>query len=121
LDGDPRYGIYLNNISDDNYFYNNYLHDYRVASVLDEGSNFFYDNPGYNYGDTEALVVGASPFTHTAGNRPETVYIKGGTVTNIVKDGRSIFTNTDKTIDLDPFRTIVTSYTAVPTMEICYR
>jgi len=48
LDGDPRYSIYLDNLSDDNYFYNNYLHDYRIASVLDDGSNFFYDNPGYN-------------------------------------------------------------------------
>ena len=121
LDGDPRYGIYLDNISNNNYFYNNYLHDYRVASVLDEGSNFFYNNPGYNYADTEILAVGVSPFTHTAGNRPETIYIKGGTVTNITKDGRSIFTNTDKTIDLDPFRTIVTTYAVVPTMEICYR
>jgi len=121
LDGDPRYGIYLDNISDNNYFYNNYLHDYRVAAVLDDGANFFYNNPGYNYRDTQLLAVEASPFTHTAGNRPETVYIKGGTVTNITKDGRSIFTNTDKTIDLDPFHVIVTTYAVAPTIEICYR
>lgn len=74
------------------------------------------NNTGYNPLGTLAITVGASPFTYTAGTSSETVYVDGGTVTSITKNGQTIATSTGRNIHLEPNESIVVTYTAAPTM-----
>jgi hypothetical protein len=74
-----------------------------------------------NRGDTSrgtaaSITVGASPFTYTAGSRPESVYITGGTVSAITIGGVNIATATGQSVQLLPGKSVTVTYTAVPTM-----
>jgi hypothetical protein len=63
------------------------------------------------------VVVGASPFTYTAGGLPETAYVVGGTVSSIVTQGVAVFANSDHTIALGPNETMQITYSVAPTMK----
>lgn len=73
------------------------------------------DNTGYAP-STAAVTVTASPFTHAAGNLPETIYIKGGTVSDVSVDGNTLFTATGCTVKLNPNQGVVVTYSVAPTM-----
>lgn len=75
------------------------------------------NNRGYNPQGTATIVVGASPFTYTAGATPEVIYIRGGTVSDISKDGRTVFVASPATIFLGPSESVVVTYSVIPTME----
>ena len=74
-------------------------------------------NIAYNPVGGSAMTVGASPYTYTAGPSPETVYVAGGTVSNLVHNGVVVFTATDKTINLGPNETLQVIYTVAPFMN----
>lgn len=85
-------------------------------------TNVIRDNLGYNPVGGAAITVGASPYTYRASSSPETVYIRGGTVSSIVVGGRTIATavisaNSPITVDLGPNETVIVTYTVLPTMD----
>jgi hypothetical protein len=59
-------------------------------------------------------VVGASPFTYTAGARPELIAVTGGTVSLITISGVNISFSTDVTFVLPPNTSAVFTYTVAP-------
>lgn len=67
-------------------------------------------------GVAAAITVTASPFTYTAGPRPESVNITGGTVSSIVMNGVTISTATNQTISLPPNVAVTVTYSSAPTM-----
>lgn len=77
------------------------------------------DNVGYNDQQTPGSIsVGASPFTYTAGNTPENIYVTGGTISSITKNsiGLSASVTGDITIPLLPGQSIIVTYAVAPTM-----
>jgi hypothetical protein len=66
---------------------------------------------------TSAITVGASPYTYTAGSTRETVYIRGGDVTDISAVGTTVFVTAPATLELPPGGSIIVTYsTTAPTM-----
>lgn len=72
---------------------------------------------GATAGATSAISVTASPFTYTAGNQYETVYISGGTVSIVAVNGTTVFTATGCTVRLAPGKAVVVTYSVLPTMN----
>lgn len=64
-----------------------------------------------------AIAVGVSPFTYTAGHTPETVYVQGGTLSQIAHNGVVVFSQTNATVHLGPNETATVTYSAAPTMN----
>jgi Pectate lyase superfamily protein len=75
------------------------------------------DNIGYNPIGPSAITVGASPFTYTAGHTPETVYVQGGTVSNISHNGTQVFAQSNATVHLEPNETVSVTYSVLPAMN----
>lgn len=69
-----------------------------------------------NSHSTSAITVSASPFTHTAGASPETVYINAGTVSLIKVGGVAVLQQTNKTVTLEPFTAVEVTYSSLPSM-----
>lgn len=64
------------------------------------------------------ITVTASPFTCTNNDfSPETLYIRGGTVSDVVKNSRTIFAVTNVAVMLEPDESVTVTYSATPTME----
>jgi hypothetical protein len=72
-------------------------------------------NKGYNPLGASSVTPGASPWTYTAGNTPETLYLRGGTVSGVVKNSQTLFTATPAQIDLMPGEATVITYSVAPT------
>lgn len=80
------------------------------------------NNKGYNPLGVAAIAVGGSPFTYTNSDYvDEAVYIDGGTVTTVVKNGITIanFAGAASHISvwLEPEEALTVTYTAAPTMN----
>src|SRR5207245_347838 len=74
-------------------------------------------NLGHNPQGLAPIAVGDSPFTYA--NRdgaPEAVYINGGTVSEISKDGRVLFTSAPATVWLDPDESVTVTHLEPPQM-----
>jgi hypothetical protein len=77
---------------------------------------------GYNPVGLSVITVGASPYTYTAGASPETVYIQGGTITEVSRGGAFIIANTTPpagqsiTVPLPPRGSVTVTYSVAPTM-----
>jgi hypothetical protein len=71
---------------------------------------------GLNPVGPSSVTPGASPYTYTAGNSPEELYIFGGVVTDISKGGVTIGSVTGIRVHLEPNQTVVTTYSSAPTM-----
>lgn len=104
---------------EDNYFYNNTAGVFTYAT----GATFsgtIRNNIGYNPVGPSTVSPGASPYTYTAGNTPEVIYIYGGTVSAITKGAITLATATNSStpmaISLQPGEAIVVTYTVAPTM-----
>ena len=84
------------------------------------------DNLGFNGNaasqDVSAVTVGASPFVYTAGPRPESIYIQGGTVSAVVKfaggssTGINLATVSPTAVRMSPNSQIAIVYTVAPTV-----
>jgi hypothetical protein len=73
-------------------------------------------NLGYNPVGIFGITVTASPFTYTAGASPETVFINGGAVSLVTVSGIGVFQQTNCTVRLEPFQSVVVTYTVAPSM-----
>lgn len=71
---------------------------------------------GYNPGGPSAVTVTASPMTYTAGSSPETLSVKGGTVSGITKSGITLAATTNQQIRLAPGQSVTITYSSAPTM-----
>jgi hypothetical protein len=71
---------------------------------------------GWNPRGPAAITVGASPFTYTAGNSDEEVYIYGGTVSSIVRGGVTLATSTNSRVFVPANGSVVVTYSVAPTM-----
>ena len=101
---------------DANLILGNDVRNNLTAGIHDAGTGtIIRNNPGYNPVGIASIVVGESPFTHTAGASPETVYVSGGTVQSITKGGNN-FGLTAGVFELEPYESIVVTYTVAPTM-----
>ncbi|MDH7797514.1 MULTISPECIES: right-handed parallel beta-helix repeat-containing protein [unclassified Beijerinckia] len=77
------------------------------------------NNPGYNPRGLSAVTVGASPFTYTAGHQQETLYIRGGTVSDIsLATGGTMFNASNVSMALPANRSITITYSAAPTIAV---
>lgn len=77
------------------------------------------DNVGFNPQGCVAIdMTGAtSPYTYTNNdNVPEAIYINGGTVTDITKNGVSVGIVSDRTILLEPTESVTVTYTTAPSI-----
>jgi hypothetical protein len=81
------------------------------------GGNRVTNIIGYNPVGTASITVGASPYTYTAGTSPETVYMYGGTVSDVTQGGVTLATTSPAQFQLGPNESIVVTYTAAPTMK----
>lgn len=71
-------------------------------------------NTGYGNVGTAQVTVGASPWVYTAGHQPETLYLRGGTITTVVKGGQTILSGGVAAIPLLPGQTATVTYTVAP-------
>jgi hypothetical protein len=96
----------------------------NTTNITSAGTNnVIVNNLGYNPVGPASITVGASPFTYTAGPSPETIYVWGGTVSqiNVDKNGGSLTTiaasQSNCSFDLGPFEQIKVTYSATPSMN----
>lgn len=95
-----------------------------VGAVTISGSsstNRITNNAGYNPHPMDTVALGASPWTYTAGNSPETLFIKGGTFTLLVSEGVTIATaavtaTQYHNLPLEPNQSFTLTYSAAPTI-----
>lgn len=65
-----------------------------------------------------AVAVGASPWTHTAGEVPEWLYLSGGAVSSVTIGGQQVTASTDVALPLEPGDQAVVTYTAAPAAAV---
>lgn len=74
-----------------------------------------------NFGDSKVgtsapITVAATPFTYTAGARPECVSIHSGTVSAVSVGGNNVARVTNTQVTLAPRQSVTVTYSAVPTI-----
>jgi hypothetical protein len=67
-------------------------------------------------GGNAFITVGASPFTYTAGIRPEYVSIFSGTVSQIALGDNAIGFNSNRSVMLAPGQSVTVTYSSIPFM-----
>jgi hypothetical protein len=75
-------------------------------------------NTGVTTERITSIGVGPSPFTYlNAHSTPEAVYVSGGTVSSVVKNGATLFTTSPCTVYLEPGEAVTVTYSVAPTMN----
>lgn len=78
---------------------------------------FITNNSGDNgAGTSSSVAVTTSPFTYTAGPRPEYVNIFSGTVSLVAVGATTISTSTNTAVMLRPNQAVTVTYSSTPTM-----
>ncbi len=89
-----------------------------ITNSSTASNNRIESNKGYNPRGGSVPGAGASPYTYTAGASPETLYLIGGTVSNIATSGVTVATATNATlpvtVQLGPNESITITYTVAP-------
>jgi len=118
-DGHTSHGIREVGAVNDSEYSDNDLRGFATAAyAAGSGTGVeLRDNRGHNPQGTASITVTSSPFTYTAGSTPEMVYIRAGTVSDVSKNSRTIFTATGCTVRLEPAQAVVVTYSSAPTME----
>ena len=89
----------------------------QALATIGTGGTRVLDCVGLTPQGTVAITVTASPFTYTNNdNVREAVYINGGTVSAISKNGNQIFSGTNATAWLEPLEAVTVTYTVAPSM-----
>jgi hypothetical protein len=89
----------------------------QSGPLFDAGTGTIVERvPGVNPVGPSVITVGASPFTHIAGSSSETVSIMGGTVSSVDKNGVTLATQSNVSLTLAPYQSLVVTYTVAPTM-----
>lgn len=118
--GTQAYGIFIGNSCTSISCSNNLLQGNGLGSIslgTTPTTSVITDNIGYNPVGGSAVTVGASPYNYLAGPSPETLYITGGTVSSIIIDGLTVFSSTEKTIELGPNEDVQIVYSGLPTVN----
>lgn len=120
VSGNTGYAIqFLAGTSNNIIISNNRLSGNTAGSLSDASTGtgrLKLGNVGYNPLGTVGIAVTASPFTYTAGDTPETVYLNGGTVSLVNIGGINVFGQTNCTARVGPGTTVVVTYTVAPGM-----
>lgn len=74
-----------------------------------------FDNLGYNPVGITSLTPGTSPWVYTSPTSPSTLYYRGGTAVAIVKNGWTLSTTGDRSVELRPNEVVTLSWSAPPT------
>lgn len=111
-------GIVLGN-APNAYVDNNVGHN--ISSGLFSGVAGAGSQISANKGDTvrgtgNFITVGASPFTYTAGARPEYISIFSGTVSEIRLGSNAVGFTTNRDVTLAPGQSVVVTYSTIPLM-----
>jgi len=83
------------------------------------GTSRLCENKGFNPLGVSRVTIGPSPWTYTNNDFVrEAMYIRGGTVTDITKDGLAgIFAGSNVTVWLEPGESITLTYSSAPTVS----
>lgn len=113
-----QFGIALNSATqihfEGNHIYN--MSSGSISGVGGTGTTIQNNKGDGNVGGNSFITVGASPFTYTAGSRPEYVSVFSGTVSQIALGGNAIAFNTDRSVVLAPNQSVIVTYSSVPFM-----
>lgn len=79
-------------------------------------------NKGYNDDDSVANAnPGASPWTRTAGSRPEVLYLIGTGITVTINGSNVLVGATNATVPLDSFKSCTVTYTTLTSAKVAYK
>ncbi len=86
---------------------------------LFSGTSRLYENKGFNPLGVSRVTIGPSPWTYTNNDFVrEAIYILGGTVSDISKDGvAGIFAASNVTVWLEPGESLTVTYSSPPTVN----
>jgi hypothetical protein len=119
--GTQGYGIFIGSGCDKFVVSGNNVDGNATGGILNGATaatnGIIRDNIGHNPVGLVTPTVGASPYTYTAGQYHESVYISGGTVSAIAIGGSTVFTSTDKQVSLSPGQSVVITYSGAPTVR----
>src|SRR2546427_12927135 len=78
-----------------------------------------YENKGFNPLGVSRVTIGPSPWTYTNNDFVrEAIYIRGGTVSDISKDGvAGVFAASNVTVLLEPGGSLTGTYSSPPTVN----
>lgn len=85
-----------------------------IGGVIPVGARL-RNNRGYNPLGAQAVAPAASPWTYTAGATPEILYLRGGAVSDVSKNGQTLAVAAPAAVPLDPGEQVIVTYTAAPT------
>lgn len=95
------------------------------SAIFSSGTSIYItNNIGYNPVGVSTPTPGASPYTYTAGNSPQTVYLSASTsITGITQNGSAILpaasgAGVTVTVDLGPLEAVIISYTGTLTAHV---
>jgi hypothetical protein len=112
-------GVYCGEIAgtaDFNNFVNNICNKTTINNTSSGTHNIVKGNNGVAP-LAAAVTPGASGSTYTAGSRPETVYVNGGTTVTVSQLSVQICAASPCTVSLEPNESIVYTYASAPTIE----
>ncbi len=101
------------------HFVSNLLTNLSVAAITGAGGTgtVVQSNKGDQLvGTSTFITVGASPFTYTAGIRPEYISIFSGTVSEIALGANAIGFTSNRSVSLAPGQSVTVTYSSVPFM-----
>ncbi len=86
---------------------------------LFSGTSRLYENKGFNPLGVSTVTIGPSPWTYTNNDFVrEAIYILGGTVSDISKDGvAGIFAASNVTVWVEPGESLTVTYSSPPTVH----
>lgn len=92
----------------------------NTGSNLTDGGTGLVKRVSNNFGNggsTSSITVGSSPYTYAAGNKPETIYIRGGTVSSVTVEGVQVHQESNVTVHLRTGASVSVTYSSAPTMN----
>lgn len=113
-----QYGVDLGTATN-THFVGNSIYGMSAGAVAGAGGagTVVQNNKGDSaVGLSAYITVGASPFTYTAGPRPEYISIFAGTVSEIKLGSTSIGFGTNMSVMLAPYQSVTVTYSAEPYM-----
>jgi hypothetical protein len=112
-----QFGINLD-VAQNTHFVGNLITAVTSGSVTGVGGSgtVLQSNVDGVVGTNAFVTVGASPFTYTAGRRPEYISIFGGTVSQIALGANAIAFASDRDVTLAPNQSVTVTYSSIPFM-----
>ena len=113
-----QYGVNLTTATD-THFVGNTILNMSIGTTINNGGTgtVVQNNKGDSaVGNNSFITVGASPFTYTAGPRPEYVSVFSGTVSDIQFGSNSIGFATNRDVVLAPNQSVTVTYSSIPFM-----